>query len=83
MGGHALMLALRSGIVGISLACIVYVLWKLDCRYNHDLKLDRNAKRLVLLLGVMLWTVWFCNCQIVMIASEEAKNFAYNQDFEP
>jgi hypothetical protein len=71
-------LALRSGLVGLGIACLVYLLWKIECRLNRAVKPDRNSDRIILLLGILLWLVWFSTCQMILIASDEVNNADYS-----
>jgi hypothetical protein len=70
---------IRAGLVGLVIACIVYVLWKIDCRLNRNIKPDRGADVIILLFGVMLWFVWFTTCQMILIAGDEVSHADYPQ----
>jgi hypothetical protein len=69
--------ALRSGLLGLGLACFLYVLWKVDCRLHLNVRPNRNADRIILVLGILLWLVWFTTCQMILIAREEVTHFDF------
>ena len=75
--------ALRSGLVGLTLACILYVLWKIDCRLNKNIRPDRNADRIILMLGILLWLAWFMTCQMILIARDEVSHVDFGNSAEP
>jgi hypothetical protein len=70
--------ALRSGIVGLVLACILYVLWKIDCRLHKNLRPNRNEDTIILMLGMLLWLAWFTTCQMILIARDEVSQVDFS-----
>jgi hypothetical protein len=63
--------ALRSGLVGLATACLIYLLWKIDFWMGKPWKADRKGAQLISLLGIFLWLAWFGLSQMIFIASDE------------
>lgn len=75
--------AFRSGLVGLFVACVLYVLWKIDCRINRNFKPDRNTDMIIFMLGTLLWLVWFSTCQMILVARDEVGSADVAQSMRP
>jgi hypothetical protein len=63
--------ALRSGLLGISIAYGLYVLWKIYRRLGKPFYLDRRTDNFVLIVGCALWLIWFGIGQVIFMAKDE------------
>jgi hypothetical protein len=73
----------RSGAIGLAIACVLYFLWKIDCRLYKNFKPDRSADLIILLLGILLWLVWFSTCQMILIAGDEVSHADFPPNWQP
>jgi hypothetical protein len=50
------------GLIGLTMAVVIFILWRLDCSYGArqllHLSGDNQAKILIHILGIALWTCW-------------------------
>jgi len=79
---ESLFVAARSGLIGLIVACIIYVLWKIDYRLTAPTRPDSRADVLIMILGILLWLAWFSTGQMIFIANDEVNGSASNQGFE-
>jgi hypothetical protein len=70
--------AMRSGLVGLLIACLIYILWKLDFWMGKPLKPDRNGAKCISILAMLLWLAWFALSQMIFIASDEVNPRSVN-----
>lgn len=75
-----LFIAMRSGILGWAIVCLVYILWKIDCRWHQAVKLDRKDGKIILIFGIFLWLALFSTCQMILFANDEVNSFDCNHD---
>jgi hypothetical protein len=61
----------RSGMLGLTVACLIYVFWKVDFWLGGPCKPDRRGAGLIYVLGVFLWLAWFSLSQMILIAQDE------------
>jgi len=64
-------LCLRSGLVGTTVAVIIFVLWKLDTKISGFRAPDVSTQLLVRVLGMMLWLVWVGATHVMLLANDE------------
>ena len=64
-------IALRAGLIGFSLAIIIYSIWKVSLRMHGIVLPEKHSSFFVLLSGVLLWIVWFAVAQTILITIDE------------
>jgi len=66
--------SLRSGIVGLLVALVIFVIWRLDRVFTAKEKNDLKEAWMVVMLGAfatLLWTVWTCAGHLMIRAHDE------------
>ena len=67
----ALFNSICAGILGLSVACYIYLLWKISLRFDRVILLEPYANLVIVAFGILLWTVWFGIGQILITAYGE------------
>jgi len=62
---------LRSGLIGLCLAFLIYFLWKLSLRLHGIILPERNNALFIMVSAILLWITWFTVAQVILIAYDE------------
>jgi len=69
--GASLVASLRAGLLGLGLAVLIYVLWKVSLRIYGIILPEKFSSFLIMCSGLLLWSVWFAVAQVILIAYDE------------
>jgi hypothetical protein len=73
-GGSLVASAARSGLVGLGVAAIIFLLWRLDCSLGRAPQRSSAANALIYLLGAALWLVWLAAAHVFIMAYDEVNS---------
>jgi len=66
-----LAIAIRSGLAGLSVAFLIYVLWKISLRVYGIVLPERYGDLVIGAFAILLWVIWFGVAQVILIACDE------------
>ncbi len=69
--GASLYASVRAGLVGLFLALLIYILWKISLRLYGNIVHERHADLVISAFAILLWVAWFGITQIILIAYDE------------
>jgi hypothetical protein len=69
--GNSLYVSLRAGLLGLSVAGLIYLLWKVSLRIYGIVLPEKYGDLCILFSALLLWSVWFTVGQIILVAYDE------------
>jgi hypothetical protein len=73
-GGPLLLSAARCGLVGLGVAFIISLLWRIDCCLGPPAVRSTTARVLLYLLGAVLWLIWLVAAHMFLLVYDEVNS---------